>query len=168
MQRKIGIISWSTSILGVTMCLNMSAAQAKTRFCAVQEALPADAYTYILCQGSNDVWLAASLKNIVPGEQLSYVDAPPLANYRSKSLGRVFSGVIITDVWRTGESRPAKAPSAGAPAAPPYEADGSLSDKEVYVGTDENGTIVFSDDPEKTRNLRRPSGTARSNTGSRK
>jgi hypothetical protein len=169
MHRTVVLFFSLPAVLAVLLLCNASGAWARTRVCTVQEAIPTDSYTYVLCQGSNDIWLAASLRNIAPGEQLSYSDAPPLANYCSKSLGRIFPGVIITDVWRAGESRPAAAPFVGAPAAPPYDSAASASGKEVFAGTDENGTLVFSDDPDKVRGRENSSSNSiRSTTKKRK
>jgi len=45
-------------------------AQAKTRACVVQDSINTGGYTFILCQESNDIWLAAPKIHLAPGERI--------------------------------------------------------------------------------------------------
>jgi len=62
--------------------------------------------------------------------------------------------VIFTDVWQEGGSRPVKTNSQDVPQAPAYKEDDdqTYDNQTVYTGTDDNGTLIFSDDPSKVRN----------------
>ncbi|GAB7028418.1 hypothetical protein [Geotalea toluenoxydans] len=147
------------------------------RTCTVQEVLDSGGYSFIRCrEGSRETWLGVLLTRLDIGEQISYQDCPPLPNFRSNSLDRLFPEIrFVPGVSRAGEPpvaptevetiAPEMAPSFNqtdlpvAPEpAPSWNPTGvyvaptsarSRSQTDVYAGTDESGTLVFTDDPAK-------------------
>jgi len=69
------------------------------RSCTVKEVLKGGMYVYIRCQeGSADVWLATVDRSFKPGEEISFLDVPPMTDFYSKFLNRTFPSVILTEV----------------------------------------------------------------------
>jgi len=70
--------------------------QSPARTCVVQEVLDGGGYSYVRCRESaTELWLGTMVVKLKPGELISFPDGPPLANYRSKSLGRDFPQIIM-------------------------------------------------------------------------
>ena len=125
----------------------------QTRSCSVEEVLQAGGYTYIRCsEGSNELWLSTPQMALRPGEQIRFVDAPPMVNFQSKSLGRTFSRIIFTPITRAGEG--INSIGEGVDRTAPDRNDPTADS--VYSGQDDNGTMVFSDDPSKVPGRRKP------------
>lgn len=132
--------------------VDLTQASASERLCVVQETLNDGNYTYIRCrEGSNDVWVSTLKLSVSAGEQISFTDAPPMVNFKSKL--RTFPLVIFTSVTKKGESRSnfeAAKKRNNTEQENPFRVD----DESTFTGTDENGTIVFSDNPAKVPNRR--------------
>jgi len=74
-------------------------AEAEPRSCMVKEAIKGGMYVYLRCQEKGkDIWLAAVAREFRDGEEIRFVDAPPMLNFYSKQLGRIFPEVIFTDI----------------------------------------------------------------------
>jgi len=78
------------------------------RDCTVQEVLKGGMYVYIRCQeGSAEVWLATVDRSFKPGEEISFLDVPPMTDFYSKFLNRTFPAVILTEVRKAEDKVPA-------------------------------------------------------------
>jgi len=136
----------SNAVAGVTGA-GVTPAGSPERSCIVQNTLTDGSYTFFHCQGaSNDVWVATPKISVSIGEQLFFADAPPLVNFEAKALKRTFPRLIFTTVIKADERRN------NSERKEPFR----LDDEATYSGADENGTIVFSDNPAKVPNRRRP------------
>ena len=69
------------------------------RSCTVKEVIKGGMYVYVRCQEKGaDIWLAAVARTFKDDEVISFVDAPPMLNFYSKQLNRLFPEVIFTDI----------------------------------------------------------------------
>jgi hypothetical protein len=74
-------------------------AEEGTRSCSVREALKGGMYVYVRCnEKGKDIWLATVARDFKPDELVVFVDAPPMTDFYSKFLNRVFPEVIFTDL----------------------------------------------------------------------
>lgn len=74
-------------------------AEAEPRSCSVKEVLKGGVYVYLRCQEKGkDIWLATVARGFRDGEEVRFVDAPPMLNFYSKQLDRIFPEVIFTDI----------------------------------------------------------------------
>lgn len=155
-------INWSPRVflcvlivLLVLTGVDLTQANASERSCVVQETLKDGNYTYIRCrEGSNDVWVSTPKISVSAGEQISFTDAPPMVNFESKSLKRTFPRVIFTSITKEGESNSNFKTSINrmkSEREEPFRVD----DESTFAGTDESGTMVFSDNPAKVPNRQR-------------
>lgn len=81
-------------------------AELAPRSCTVKEVVKGGMYVYIRCQEKGaDIWLASVARSFKDDEVISFVDAPPMTNFYSKQLDRLFPEVIFTDILSTGEQR---------------------------------------------------------------
>ncbi|MBT0664689.1 signal peptidase I [Geobacter pelophilus] len=134
-------------LFGITG-ISVAQTQSNTRTCVVNEATNAGGYTYIGCQeGSSQIWLGTPQTNVQNGEQISFPDTPPMVNFISKSMGRTFSRIsFIPGITRAGylaSDSNSDSPSNNNTATP-YN--------DTYSGIDDNGAVVFTDDPSKVPN----------------
>lgn len=78
-------------------------AEANIRSCTVKEVLKGGIYVYIRCaERDKDIWLATVSREFKPDELISFVDVPPMNNFYSKFLDRIFPEVIFTDLLPPG------------------------------------------------------------------
>lgn len=126
------------------------------RSCVVQEHFDNGGYTYLRCrERGSDIWLAVMQTTLSRGETVTFPDAPPMINFSSKSMKRTFDKIIFAPgLSRRGSS--AAASPAPATEAPAYARDDTTTQGETnidrtYAGEDDNGTLVFTDDPSKVR-----------------
>lgn len=69
------------------------------RSCLVKEIVKGGMYVYLRCQEKDkDIWLATVAREFALDESVSFVDAPPMTNFYSKQLNRLFPEVIFTDL----------------------------------------------------------------------
>jgi hypothetical protein len=127
------------------LCISLGVsahAGAQEQSCIVNEVTNAGGYTYIGCQkGSNQIWLATPQITLQNGERISFQEAPPLANFNSKAMGRTFESIaFVPGVSRIGSS----VPNSNSQDPSPYN--------DTYVGIEENGTMVFTDNHTKASN----------------
>ncbi len=74
-------------------------AEAVPRTCTVKEVVKGGMYVYLRCQEKGtDIWIAAVARAFRDNEEISFVDAPPMTNFYSKQLDRIFPEVIFTDI----------------------------------------------------------------------
>ena len=91
-----------------TLLLSPLAARAEVvaRSCTVKEVLKGGMYVYVRCQEKGaDIWLASVARTFKDDEVINFVDAPPMTNFYSKQLNRLFPEVIFTDILPPGEQR---------------------------------------------------------------
>lgn len=117
------------------------------RSCEVSEILGAASYTYVRCvELEADTWLAVMHATLNIGEQITFYDTPPMIHFTSKELKRTFSKVMfVREFWRNG-ARPtlkSEPEPKGSAKVSPYE------EEPLYTGTDDSGTLIFTDDPSK-------------------
>jgi hypothetical protein len=138
------------SLIFLLGCVGTASAQVQNNVhtCTVREVLNSGGYSYILCQqGSQEIWLAIMQTQLDIGENISYDDNPPLTNFRVKGLDRTFPQIrFVPGVSRSGERLLETFPS---PEATTTEQDAAPYNDQagVYAGTDDNGALVFTDDP---------------------
>jgi hypothetical protein len=125
------------------------------RSCVIQETIDSGGYTYIRCrERGSDIWLAIMQTRLNIGENISFYDSPPMVNFRHKALNRTFPQIIfVPGVAPAGTLRS----DAESPAPHEESAPAATSDS-LYTGSDDNGTLVFTDDPAnapKTAKLKR-------------
>jgi hypothetical protein len=78
-------------------------AEGDPRSCTVKEVIKGGMYVYIRCQEKGaDIWLASVARTFKDDEVISFVDAPPMTNFYSKQLNRLFPEVIFTDIIPPG------------------------------------------------------------------
>lgn len=78
-----------------------------TRSCTVKEVLKGGMYVYIRCQeGSADVWLATVDRPFKPGEEILFLDVPPMTDFYSKFLNRTFPELILTEIRKAEDKVP--------------------------------------------------------------
>jgi len=78
-------------------------AEEGTRSCSVKEVVKGGMYVYLRCEEKGaDIWLATVARTFRDGEQITFVDAPPMTNFYSKQLDRIFPEVIFTDILPPG------------------------------------------------------------------
>jgi len=76
-----------------------SMAEEGNRSCTVKEVLKGGMYVYLRCQEKDkDIWLASVSREFEVGEVITFVNAPPMTDFQSKSLNRTFPEVILTDI----------------------------------------------------------------------
>jgi len=116
-----------------------------THTCLVNEVTSTGGYTYIGCQeGSSQIWLATRQIDIQTGEQISFPDVPPMVNFISKSMSRTFPRIsFVPGITRSGDT--ASSSTSGSPS----KNNIATHNNDTYSGIDDNGTIVFTDDPSK-------------------
>lgn len=74
-------------------------AEIKSRSCIVKEQQKGGMYVYLRCDESGkEIWLATVAREFKPDEKINFVDAPPMTDFYSKFLNRVFPEVIFTDL----------------------------------------------------------------------
>jgi hypothetical protein len=126
-----------------------SIAIAAERPCLVREVLNEGSYTYVHCQeGSAEVWISTLKITLRVGDRITFTDAPPMVNFESKSLKRTFTRVIFTAVTLPGETKSNFEKAKTHKNSKVDEPDNAGSEG-VFSATDEEGTLVFSDDPSK-------------------
>jgi hypothetical protein len=82
---------------------SVAAEGAPLRSCNVKEALKGGMYVYVRCQEKDkEIWLATVDRSFKPDESVTFVDAPPMTDFRSKFLERTFPEVIFTDILPPG------------------------------------------------------------------
>jgi hypothetical protein len=115
--------------------------------CIVLEVLNSGGYSYVRCQdGSQEIWLCLPQTSLNIGEQVSYLDAPPMINFHSKGLNRVFPEVrFVPGVSRAGE----RSLSTKEATTEGRNVTSHKDQESVYIGTDDRGTLMFTDDPSK-------------------
>jgi len=125
--------------------------QSDVRSCVVSEAMDAGGYTYIRClENRAEIWVATMRVSLRIGEKISFYDTPPMVNFRSKDLDRTFSRVMfVTGVARNGDLPSKKIPQETYQKTQGYSKAPSYEEERLYTGSDENGALVFSDDPSK-------------------
>lgn len=76
------------------------------RSCEVKEVLKGGIYVYLRCQEKDkDIWMATVAREFKPDEVISFVDAPPMTDFYSKYLDRIFPEVIFTDLLPPEKSK---------------------------------------------------------------
>ena len=74
-------------------------AGSEPRSCSVKEVVKGGIYVYLRCQEKErEIWLATVAREFKKDEVISFVDAPPMTDFYSKSLKRTFPEVIFTDL----------------------------------------------------------------------
>lgn len=100
MKVKVGILR--CLLLAVAMILllgSTSPAEEKVRSCTVKEVVKGGMYVYLRCQeNGRDIWLATVAREFKADEVVSFANAPPMNNFYSKQLDRLFPEVIFTDL----------------------------------------------------------------------
>ncbi len=62
----------------------------------VVEALNAAGYTYVQVEENGQkIWVAVMETKVKPGDIVEFPDSPPMINFQSKSLNRVFDKIIF-------------------------------------------------------------------------
>ena len=75
-----------------------ASAEVNTRSCTVREVITGGMYVYLRCDEKGaDVWLATVAREFKTGEPITFLDVPPVNNFYSKQLDRIFPEVIFTD-----------------------------------------------------------------------
>jgi hypothetical protein len=70
-----------------------------SRSCVVKEVLKGGMYVYIRClEKDKEVWLATVAMEFKVDQVISFADAPPMIDFYSKHLNRMFPEVILTDI----------------------------------------------------------------------
>jgi len=138
-MRQVCILSVLAFVIFLSNITSYAAQQnAFTRSCIAKDFINDGPYTYIRClEGTNDIWLSTVRTPILAGDKVAFIDAPPMIDFESRSLGRTFSRIMFTTAKKAEQENPFR-----------------TEDDSVYSGTDENGTIVFSDNPAKVPNRR--------------
>lgn len=128
--------------------------------CTVRDVLTSGSYIYIRCQeGSRQIWLATIPTRLAIGEQISYVESPPMINFHAKELKRTFPEVhFVAGIARPGDIKSIDIPAAEV-ASQEEDPEPPKDEDSVFSGTDGNGTLVFTDDPAKA-----PEGAERANS----
>lgn len=147
MHRKIVPSILVVMLLLPTTVAVVSGKEPVIRSCVVAETLDAAGYIYIRCkERGTDIWVATMRTSLRNGEQIAFVDTPPMMNFTSKELKRTFPQVMfVTELGRNG-ARPtikSEPEPKGYAKASPYE------EEPLYTGTDDSGSLVFTDDPSK-------------------
>lgn len=105
--------------------------------------------------GTDDLWLATPQKWFEYGEKVTFEDVPAMVNFRSKSLGMTFPLIRFTpQVVKYGSLKSNSVDSDVSTANNGKTT--SSNNEDIYSGTDDNGTLVFSDDPSKVKNIHTP------------
>ena len=87
-----------TSILFLFSASFSMAAEAN-RSCTVKEVLKGGMYVYLRCQEQDkEIWLASVERAFKVDEVITFVNAPPMTDFQSKSLNRTFPELILTDI----------------------------------------------------------------------
>lgn len=82
---------------------SLSSAAEGNRSCSVKEVLKGGIYVYLRCQENDkDIWLATVARDFKMDEIVTFVNAPPMNNFYSKHLDRIFPEVIFTDLLPPG------------------------------------------------------------------
>lgn len=126
------------------------------RSCVVQEHFDNGGYTYLRCrERGSDMWLAVMQTAVSRGETVTFPDAPPMINFSSKSMNRTFDKIIFVPGLsrRGGNAAASLVPATEAPVLTGDDttAQGEANIDSMYAGEDDNGTLVFTDDPSKVR-----------------
>lgn len=145
---------------------NNAISQVKYRHCTIKEIFDNGGYTYMRCyDGTDDLWLATPQKWFEYGEKVTFEDMPAMVNFRSKTLGMTFPLIRFTQVMKFD---PQKRNSSDSDTPSNTNKKTTTSHNEdVYSGTDDDGTLVFSDDPSKVKNIKEPNGKTKSKRNDR-
>jgi hypothetical protein len=88
-----------TLLISFVFAVSASAADDGIRSCSVKEVLKGGIYVYLRCQEKGkDIWLATVAREFKTDEVVSFVNAPPMNDFYSKHLDRIFPEVIFTDL----------------------------------------------------------------------
>jgi len=97
----------------------------------VTEVINGGGYTYIQCdENGKSKWLMLPEINIVVGDRIEFPDSAPMVNFTSKSINKRFSQIYVVP----GLRKIAKGESV-------------VRYRSMYKAEDENGTLVFTDNP---------------------
>jgi hypothetical protein len=102
------LTSVSTACAGAPPVTSAEPVQTKveTRSCYVQEILKGGMYVYLRCKEKDkDIWLATVARDFKQDELVVFVNAPPMTDFYSKFLDRIFPEVIFTDLLPLGSNR---------------------------------------------------------------
>lgn len=105
MQISLAIRRYSPVFMLLALLLFPAAASAAdgTRSCTIREVIKGGMYVYLRCEEKGvDIWLASVARTFRDGEEITFVDAPPMTDFYSKQLDRVFPEVIFTDILPPG------------------------------------------------------------------
>ncbi len=102
MKKMFEIFRYFTSLtllISFVFAVSASAADDGIRSCSVKEVLKGGIYVYLRCQEKEkDIWLATVAREFKTDEVVSFVNAPPMNDFYSKYLDRIFPEVIFTDL----------------------------------------------------------------------
>jgi len=97
-------LTLSAALLLSTVSVSMAAEG--IRSCTVKEVLKGGIYVYLRCQEKDkDIWMATVAREFKPDEVIAFVDAPPMTDFYSKYLDRIFPEVIFTDLLPPEKSK---------------------------------------------------------------
>lgn len=97
----------------------------------VSEVINGGGYTYIQCyENGKSKWLMLPEIRIAVGDQIEFPDSAPMFNFASKSINKRFSQIYVVP----GLRKIAKGESV-------------VRYRSMYKAEDENGTLVFTDNP---------------------
>ncbi|NJD02596.1 MAG: hypothetical protein FIA99_08385, partial [Ruminiclostridium sp.] len=142
----------TTVLITFFLCTLTDRVQASSseRSCIINNIIDGGTVTYIFCRdGSTDEWLMTPRISVSIGEQIFFDDAPALTNFESRHIKYTFPKIISTNVRKSVERKTSFKQVLNL--AGPHESTETSRSKDdtTYVGADDNGTLVFSDDPAK-------------------
>jgi|SRR6185369_4947073 len=119
---------------------NLSAANdgndSQMHVAVITEVIDVDAYTYIRCKENGvDNWLLLPRTVVKVGEFIEYPDVPATYNYKSDTINKKFNKIyVVPGIRKISDQKSLRT-----------EFESGQAD--VYKDEDENGTIVFTDNP---------------------
>lgn len=121
------IIFFSSRILAVEIINND-----ENHIATVLEVIKDGQYSFIKCdENGKSKWLMTFEVHLTVGEWIEFPDSPPTYNFKSDTINKRFSELYVVP----GLRKITKAEAAG--------------HSRLYKDEDEDGTLVFTDDPSK-------------------
>jgi hypothetical protein len=143
-MRRLIILIFYFAILAPNIAIANNDNSNGNHVAVVTEVIIGDAYTYIRCKENGvENWIISFQTIVKVGELIEYPDGPATYNFKSDTINKKFSKVyFVPGIRKITKNESLR--------------NGFESDLEnVYKDTDENGTLVFTDDSSKLPDKRR-------------
>jgi len=143
-MRIIKILFFCFAIIFPNLSTANNDSNSEMHVAVITEVINADAYTYIRCKENGvENWLLLPQTVVKVGELIEYPDGPATYNHKSDTINKKFNKLYVVPGIRNISNQKSLRSA--------FES----GQADVYKHEDENGTLVFTDNPSILPNINR-------------